>query len=72
MKRILTFLLLSFLTFNIFSKEIKILNIKVNELDKIEFMNCTSMDFINGYLTLIDFAIIITIIYVFFFFYSIN
>mgnify|MGYP003429021261 CR=1 FL=1 len=31
MKRILTILLLSFLTFNIFSKEIKTLNIKVNE-----------------------------------------
>ena len=50
MKRILTILLLSFLTFNIFSKEIKTLKIKINELDKIEFMNCTSMDFINGYL----------------------
>ena len=50
MKRILIILLLSFLTFNIFSKEIKTLKIKINELDKIEFMNCTSMDFIKGYL----------------------
>lgn len=50
MKRILTILLLSFLTFNVFSKEIKTLNVRLDKLDKIEFMNCTSMDFIKGYL----------------------
>ena len=50
MKRFLTFLILIVgLTFGVFANESKII-LSVKELDKIEFMNATSLDSIKGYL----------------------
>ena len=50
MKKFLTFLILIVgLTFGAFANESKI-TLRVKELDKIEFMNATSLDLVRGYL----------------------
>lgn len=51
MKKFLAFLvLMTGLVFSVFADESKTITLKVKELDKIEFMNATSLESIKGYL----------------------